>query len=119
MAGYTTSSNLDKVIGEAEKNKLFDSDADVIAYYINTASSMLWSRICGRQDIVGNSTMWPGDYDTDADPYPSLHYHCDMLTIDLGRWRKGGKAVDDEHPSLKWGEDVRMNRADVVADKDT
>jgi hypothetical protein len=113
MAGYTLKANLIVVITLTELNKIFDSDDPTIAWFINLASSMLWSRISGRQDYANEATMKPALYNTTTNPFPILGHHCDMLTIDLGRWRKGAKFLGDDHPSLQWAEDVRMNRADI------
>jgi len=112
VAGYTTETNLQSVVTAAELSKYFET-TPVANYYINMASSMIYSRIRGRTDIADNSALAPSSYNTTTDLYPAVRYYTELLTIDLGRWRKGGKPVGDAHPSLMWAEDVRMNRADV------
>jgi hypothetical protein len=116
MAGYTLKANLEKLISSAELAKYSDSDDTVTARFINVASSMMWSRLVGRQDYLNDADMNPSDYDTSTNPYPLLGYMCDMLTIDLMRWRKGGAFAGDGHFVLQWCEDCRMNRADIATE---
>ena len=115
MAGYCTvaqtklACNANEIVDLADDDGNGTADTGVIEWAITTASDQIWSIVRVQYGAV--TAMDPASYVSGA--YPVLDAMAAQLAVEVLRARQGRRPLSQDHPSLRWAEQVRAGLAEI------